>query len=115
MRFRTALFAGCLPLSTALCLVFTLPLRAQQLAASGSGTAALRAARVIDGTGSAPITDGVVVVTDGRIVAVGAASRVQIPAGARIVNLGDATLSPGFIDMHAHLIGRALEDKGASE
>jgi len=39
----------------------------------GTGTIVLRAARVIDGTGAAPIQNGVVVVTDDRIVAVGAA------------------------------------------
>ena len=46
-----------------------LPATAQE--AKGSGTVALRAARVIDGTGAAPIQNGVVVVTDDKIVAVG--------------------------------------------
>jgi len=41
---------------------------------------------------AAPILNGVVVVTDDRIVAVGAESSVKIPAGARRVDLGDATL-----------------------
>ncbi len=88
---------------------------AQQLPAAGSGTVVLRAARVIDGTGAAPIANGVVVVTDDRIVAVGPEASVRIPAGARRIDLGDATLLPGFIDLHVHLIGRALEDAGASE
>ena len=78
--------------------------------ARGSGTVVLRAARVIDGTGSAPIQNGVVVVTDDRIVAVGTEASVKIPAGARRVDLGDATLLPGFIDAHVHLIGRELGD-----
>src|SRR4051812_12595005 len=43
------------------------PLGAQEPA--GKGTVVLRAARVIDGTGSAPVANGVVVVTDDRIVA----------------------------------------------
>ena len=47
----------------------TATLAAQQ-EAKGSGTVVLRAARVIDGTGAAPILNGVVVVTDDRIVAV---------------------------------------------
>jgi imidazolonepropionase-like amidohydrolase len=88
---------------------------AQQIPAAGSGTVVLRAARVIDGTGAAPIANGVVVVTDDRIVAVGPEASVRIPAGARRIDLGDATLLPGFIDLHVHLIGRALEDAGASE
>ena len=60
----------------------------------GSGTVALKAARVIDGTGAAPIQNGVVVVTDDRIVSIGAAGSVAIPAGARTVDLGNATLLP---------------------
>lgn len=86
---------------------------AQRLPTAGSGTVVLRAARVIDGTGAAPIANGVVVVTDDRIVAVGPAASVRIPSGARSINLGDATLLPGFIDMHVHLVGREIEDPGA--
>ena len=81
----------------------------------GSGTVALKAARVIDGTGAAPIQNGVVVVTDDRIVSVGAAGAVTIPAGARTVDLGNATLLPGFIDAHTHVIGRALGDPDAND
>src|SRR3954471_1538299 len=62
----------------------------------GSGTVVLRAARLIDGTGAAPLQNAVVVMTDDRIVAVGRAGSVQVPAGARVVDLGDATLLPGF-------------------
>ena len=79
----------------------------------GSGTVVLRAARLIDGTGAAPVRNGVVVVTDDRIVAVGRADAVQVPAGARVFDLGDATLLPGFIDAHTHIIGRALGDTTA--
>src|SRR6478752_7005578 len=78
--------------------------------AKGSGTVALRAARVIDGTGAAPILNGVVVVTDDKIVAVGTQGAVTIPAGARVIDLGNATLLPGFIDAHTHIIGRELKD-----
>ncbi|MBV9956829.1 MAG: amidohydrolase family protein [Acidobacteria bacterium] len=76
----------------------------------GKGVVAIKAARLIDGTGRPAITNGVVVVTDDRITAVGAADRVQIPSGARIIDLGDATLLPGFIDAHTHIIGRVLGD-----
>jgi imidazolonepropionase-like amidohydrolase len=88
---------------------------AAQQEARGSGTVVIRAARVIDGTGAAPIMNGVVVVTDDKIVAVGAESAVKVPAGARRVDLGDATLLPGFIDAHVHLIGRELNDPGKEE
>ncbi|HEX6038946.1 metal-dependent hydrolase family protein [Longimicrobium sp.] len=81
----------------------------------GSGTVVLRAARVIDGTGAAPVQNGVVVVTDDRIVAVGREGAVQVPAGARVIDLGDATLLPGFIDAHTHIVGRSLGDPGSDD
>ena len=98
MRLRLLGAAVLLPLSLA----------AQQ--APATGTVVLRAARLIDGTGAGVVTDGVVVVTDDRIVAAGAAGSVAIPAGARVIDLGDATLLPGFIDAHTHIIGRPLSD-----
>jgi imidazolonepropionase-like amidohydrolase len=92
------------------------PLAAQpSLPTRGSGTVVLRAARVIDGTGAAPVQNGVVVVTDDRIVAVGREGSVQVPAGARVIDLGDATLLPGFIDAHTHIVGRTLGDPGRQD
>src|SRR4051812_28186947 len=67
-------------------------------------TVVLRAARLIDGTGGPVVQNGVVVVKGDKIVAAGAQSAVAIPAGARVVDLGDATLLPGFIDAHTHII-----------
>jgi imidazolonepropionase-like amidohydrolase len=76
----------------------------------GKGIVAIKAARLIDGTGKPAIANGVVVVTDNMITAVGSVSQVKIPAGARVIDLGDATLLPGFIDAHTHVIGRILGD-----
>lgn len=76
----------------------------------GTGVVVLKAARLIDGTGAAPIKDGIVVISDDKISAVGTAASVSIPPGARIIDLGDATLLPGFIDAHTHVIGRVLGD-----
>ena len=81
----------------------------------GSGTVVLRAARLIDGTGAAPVQNGVVVITDDRIVAVGRQGSVAEPAGARVIDLGDATLLPGFIDAHVHIIGRTLGDPAGDD
>jgi len=78
--------------------------------APATGTVVLRAARLIDGTGAAVVQNGVVVVTDDKIVAVGREGSVVIPTAARIIDLGDATLMPGFIDAHTHIIGRPLSD-----
>jgi imidazolonepropionase-like amidohydrolase len=93
-------------------LLLTAPLAAQPTPAA-RGSVAIRAARIIDGTGAAPILNGIVLVTDDRIVAVGPASAVRVPADARRVDLGDVTLLPGFIDLHVHLIGREIEDPRA--
>ena len=76
----------------------------------GKGTVVLKAARLIDGTGAAAINNAVVVVTDNMITAVGAAGSVNVPANAKVIDLGDVTLMPGFIDAHTHLIGRVLGD-----
>jgi len=82
---------------------------------AGTGTVVLRAARVIDGTGAAPVANGEVVVTNERIVAVRRQGTGDTPAGARVIDLGDATLLPGFIDAHVHIIGRTLEDPGSRD
>lgn len=76
----------------------------------GKGVVVLKAARLIDGTGSAAVSNAVVVVTDNRITAVGTAASVAIPANANVMDLGNVTLLPGFIDAHTHLIGRVLGD-----
>jgi imidazolonepropionase-like amidohydrolase len=75
----------------------------------------LRAARLIDGTGAAPMQNAVVVVTNDRIVAVGRDGSVATPAGAQVIDFGDATLLPGFIDAHVHIIGRTLGDPAADD
>lgn len=64
-------------------------------------TYVLKAARLFDGKSDSLVTPGLVVVTGGKIVAVG--SSAAIPASAEIVDLGDATLLPGLIDAHTHL------------
>ncbi len=98
-------------------LLLTAPAPAQTPAypTKGSGTVVLHAARLIDGTGAAPIQGGAVVITDDRIVAVGTLASIQVPAGTRTIDLGDATLLPGFIDAHVHIIGRTLGDPAGND
>jgi imidazolonepropionase-like amidohydrolase len=86
-------------LLAALLVVPALPARAQ--AAKTSKTYVLKAARMFDGKSNALSTPGLVVITDGKISGVGA--KAPIPAGAETIDLGDATLLPGFIDAHTHL------------
>ncbi|HEY4954079.1 MAG TPA: amidohydrolase family protein [Gemmatimonadaceae bacterium] len=70
----------------------------------------LRAARMIDGTGAATISNAVIVVSGDRIVAAGTSAAVTVPPGAQVIDLGDVTLLPGFIDAHTHITGRTLGD-----
>jgi imidazolonepropionase-like amidohydrolase len=70
-------------------------------AADPAPTIALKAARLFDGKSKALVTNGVVIVQGGKIVDAG--SNIPIPQGAQIIDLGDATLSPGFMDAHTHL------------
>jgi imidazolonepropionase-like amidohydrolase len=62
---------------------------------------AIRAARVLDVQNGRVLQDVTVLVRGDRIAAVG--PDVQIPAGAKVVDLPDHTLMPGFIDMHTHI------------
>ncbi len=66
----------------------------------GAGATAFVGARIIDGTGADPIENGVLVVRDGRIEAVGA---VQIPDGAEQVDVSGRTIFPGLINTHGHV------------
>ncbi len=75
----------------------------------GSGTVVLRAQRLIDGTGAAPIEGAAVVVVDDKISAI-LKDPADIPRGAKVIELGDVTLLPGFIDCHTHIVGRQLGD-----
>lgn len=72
-------------------------------------TVVLKAARMFDGKSDSLTRPGLVVITDGKIAAVGAGA--AIPSGAvEVIDLGDATLLPGFIDAHTHLSAEASDD-----
>jgi imidazolonepropionase-like amidohydrolase len=78
-----------------------------------SKTYVLKAARMFDGKSDALLKPGLVVVTEGKIVGVGPSA--AIPVGAEVIDFGDATLLPGFIDAHTHLTAMYSEDYKQSE
>jgi imidazolonepropionase-like amidohydrolase len=65
----------------------------------------LKAAHLFDSVSGKLSEHGVVVVAAGKIVAVG--GDAAIPANAEVIDLGNATLLPGFIDAHVHLSDEA--------
>src|SRR5437016_311763 len=61
----------------------------------------LKAERMFDGKSKTLVQNGVVIVQGNAIVDVG--SNLPAPSGAQVIDLGDATLAPGFMDAHTHL------------
>ncbi len=66
-------------------------------------TLAIVGATAIDGNGGAPIRDGVVVVSAGRIVAVGPRATTTVPGGAQRIDGTGKWVVPGFVDTNVHL------------
>ena len=73
-------------------------------AARPSGTYALTGARIVTmaSDNGGIIDDGVVVVSGDRIAAIGPRGSVQIPAGAKTIDMAGKTIIPGLVDAHAH-------------
>ena len=67
------------------------------------GLQAFVGARIIDGTGDAAVDDGVLLVRDGRIEAVGTRDAVDIPPDAEQIDVTGRTIMPGLINAHGHV------------
>jgi imidazolonepropionase-like amidohydrolase/Tol biopolymer transport system component len=67
------------------------------------GSVVLSGARIITMKGDEVIERGDIVVTDNRIAAVGPKGRVQVPAGAKVIDVTGKTIMPGLVDVHAHM------------
>jgi imidazolonepropionase-like amidohydrolase len=64
---------------------------------------ALVGATVIDGTGASPKHDAVILIENGRIIAVGQHSATQVPDRFQRRDLSGLTVLPGLIDSHVHI------------
>ncbi|MFB3070183.1 MAG: amidohydrolase family protein [Gemmatimonadales bacterium] len=67
------------------------------------GITAFVGARIVDGTGAAPIENGVILVRAGRIVAVGPAGSIDLPADGLQIDVSGKTIIPGLINTHGHV------------
>jgi imidazolonepropionase-like amidohydrolase len=84
-------------LLTALLLTAAVSMQAQP------SVVAIVGATVVDGNGGAPTPDAVVLVSNGRITAVGPRASTRIPAGAQTVDAAGKFVIPGLIDTNVHL------------
>lgn len=67
-------------------------------------TKALVGGTLIDGYGSTPIQNSVIIIQDDKIVKVGTVGQVEIPDGAEIISTEGMSVLPGLWDMHVHLM-----------
>lgn len=76
---------------------------ASREAAPPDGVTAFVGSRVIADASGDPIGDGVLLVRDGRVEAVGAKGEVMVPSGAEVVDLAGKVIVPGLISGHVHV------------
>ncbi|NNF11686.1 MAG: amidohydrolase family protein [Gemmatimonadetes bacterium] len=86
-------------------LAATAPLAAQnfdELVAVPRGTVALTNAKVFDGTGAPAATGQTIIIEGDQIAAVGPTGSVDVPSGARVIDLSGQTVIPGLVGLHNH-------------
>ncbi|MGD8321352.1 MAG: amidohydrolase, partial [Gemmatimonadota bacterium] len=81
----------------------TLSDNVRQYVAVDTDVVALIHVRVIDGTGAPARDDQTVVIRDGKITALGPAASVEVPDGARVMDLTGKSVIPGLVMLHEHL------------
>jgi imidazolonepropionase-like amidohydrolase len=84
-----------------LCLLAFLSSPAAAQTPEDAARVAIRAGRLIDGLGGAPLTGATILIEGDRIRAVGVG--LSIPAGVRVIDLSRMTVLPGLIDCHTHI------------
>ena len=87
-----------------LCLVFLWLLVSMLPAGQAQTRIAIRAQRLIDGKSEKPLENVLIQVEGDKIMSVTTDARA--PGGVRVVDLGNATVLPGFIDAHTSAVAR---------
>jgi len=64
---------------------------------------AVRAGHLFDSKSGQMLANQIVLITGEKITEVGPADRVQVPSGAQVIDLSQATVMPGFVDAHTHI------------
>jgi len=85
-------------LITTLILLVCLP-----AAAPAADVVVVRAGVLIDGRSATSRRDQLIVIRGGRIESVSAAGSARVPDGAKVIDLAQATVMPGFVDSHTHI------------
>lgn len=67
------------------------------------GAIVIKGVRILPMKGNQIIEDGTIVIQNGRFVAVGPSSKVNIPNNAKVYSFPGKTIIPGFIDLHSHI------------
>jgi N-acyl-D-amino-acid deacylase len=73
-----------------------------EIASSAPGLMAFTGVTLIDGSGNAPVTKSVVIVSGDKIQSVGRLGTLKVPNGAQVIDGRGLVLAPGFIDTHSH-------------
>ena len=97
MRTRERRLAGACALALAAAAIATARVGAQ------AQPIAIDGARLIDGTGAAPVDNAIVVIAGDRIAAAGPRASVRIPPGAAVVDARGRVVLPGLVDVHCHI------------
>jgi imidazolonepropionase-like amidohydrolase len=79
------------------------PVTAQDASPVPAGMTVIHAGRLFDSSAGRMLDGRDILIRDNRIEQIG--SKLAIPPGAREIDLRDATVMPGFIDVHTHLVG----------
>ena len=79
------------------------PFVVAQTPSSPATTTVIRAGTLIDPVSGEAKRNQVIVIQGNRVAAVGAASSTQVPAGAKVIDLSNATVLPGMIESHTHI------------
>ena len=85
--------------------IFALPAQAANI-----DVVAIHAGHLVDPASGKVLDDQLIVITGDKVSAVGPMASTTVPAGARRIEMGAATLLPGLIDVHVHMTANASDE-----